>query len=149
MTNPEGDLPDGVALADFLGKFLNEGGDFKKLFSSPPTELDSCKEGFFSRIDFSRARMSDKRAAAVQIRIQFAAWRAGMIISSDLSMESQKQLQGLTLNDMADYAGMQFEKWKKEAAIAVPGSREAENARLLSDYWSIMDEVIKPAADPD
>lgn len=154
MTNPDRDLPDGGALADFLGKFLNEGGDFKKLFSLSTSELhmndpilDPFKEKFFDGIDNEIAKMVNKRAAAMQIRIYFRAWKINLMTDPDQS--SEPRLQDLTLKDMAEYAGTQFEKWKKEAAIAVPGSREAENARLLSDYWSIMDEVIKPAAGQD
>jgi hypothetical protein len=58
-------------------------------------------------------------------------------------------VENLTLRDIAAYASEQFDEYSKKAAQLPHQSAEQQKARDLSAYWSIMDELLRPAADPD
>lgn len=163
MTRPE-DLPDGAELAEDLDTFFKSGnfGDFLNSASAestkPPVDevlrekLNGHIERFITVISLGVVKTSDRRYVANTIRNGFAIWKTGMTQELTAKAVDESEIEAvdsLALKDIANYAGEQFDRFRKEAATLPVGTPEQQEARNKSDYWSFMEEIITPAADPD
>ncbi len=163
MPQLEGDPLDGQQLANELDDLFRS-GNLGRLFASAPAKpeptedevlkgkLNQYMESFVRSIKPNVARSIDRRNAVNQVRSFFSKWKPGMVNDLRTDGVAQPEIQAvedLTLKDVAVYAGEQFSQASKKAATSPPGSSEQLRARERSDYWSIMQEILSPAADPD
>ena len=164
MSRSEGNPLDGQQLANELDALFRS-GDLSDLSSNSnepedPGVDEVLKErlnqyiyGFVSNnIKPHNLRVLDRRIVANQVRNLFNAWKPIMIDNLRINEVPQQEIQAvesLTLKDVADYAKEQFTQFSKEAATLPLGSPKQKEARRQSNHWSIIEEVISPAADPD
>lgn len=163
----EGDnnpLGNGAGIANDLDQLFRSGnfGEAMNSFpqeSDPPTQDELLKqkieghiEAFCRDISPSAARILDRRQAANEVRVYFDSWKD--LKKKELRRKSAPEseimaMDELTLKDVAKYTSEQFRAASKDAAILEFGSSEQLQARKNSERWSILEEVISPAADPD
>lgn len=122
--------------------------------SSGPVEFNKGQhiQDFTSRLSVEGIKRINRRDATEVVRVMFDNWKTsyvGNMHTTGMSRMEMDGIRGLTLKDAADYAAEQFNRYTKEAIQAEPGSREYHEARAKSDHWSVLDEFLGPAADPD
>ncbi|MDO8658170.1 MAG: hypothetical protein Q7K55_05490 [Candidatus Levybacteria bacterium] len=164
MPQSEGNPLDGQQLANDLDA-LFKSGDLSALFVSTPAEpvepavdkalkirLNGYMYNFVNKINPGVLRALGRRDAVGQVRNYFEAWKPNLVNGLRVNRFPQPEIravENLTLKDVAVYAGERFSQASKKAATSPFGSSEQRWAREQSNYWSIMQEIIAPVADPD
>ncbi len=164
MAREEGGLSEGARFANELDKLFRD-GTFKQVMASTPFQAETPGEdellkkrldghilAFCQDLSPAAATQTERRAAANYVREYFETWKLTRVEYWKRRSAPEPEigaLQGLTLKRVAEYASEQFKEASHDAATLEPGSVAQHLARQASDYWSIMEEIITPAADPD
>lgn len=157
-------LPEGAEFAHAVDALFRS-GEFDKVMKSIPPQpdfpaedetlrqtLNGHIEAFCQGISEDAARKADRRQAANEVRWYFDSWKQTAVRYLEKRSAPASEIsavQDLTLRRVAEYANQQFQESSRDAATLEPGSPAQELARRSSDRWSIMEEIITPAADPD
>ncbi len=156
---------EGAQIADALDQLLRSGG-FGQLMGAVPSQpetpptvdaaltqaLNKHIENFCAGISTEVAKEADRRQATNQIRVYFESWKltsVDFLTRKSAPATEIGAVQNLTLKGVAEYVSEQFRQSRHDAAILAPGTAEYQLARKVADHYSVLDEIIGPAADPD
>ncbi len=138
---------------EFAQDMVPEGGRSNDLADEGlQSRLDGHMRIFFIGINPDWVKNTPRREVVGKIREKFDGWknmRADEFSKYGTTQADLTAIRALTLSDLENHAKERFSDAKKSAAILPLNSPEQLRARKESDYWSIMDEIMREAKNPD